>query len=310
MKKILIACLLGVAALLALGGCGKKETKSVVGSKDEITYEKLYEANKGSLLMEKYDCVTFELSSVSAEYDENNEEIMDKEKWSLFKQDGDYVITREADTGESIVYGEGTCYYMMKEKGKSPVYSYGWFMDGMYQEFMSAKVDQFLLDKTSDEDFDEITENDNNYIVKSYIGEDKDEKYYYRYSLDKTTLELQKYEAVIEKSVNDSIEEQIVASSIVSYDKKGKMPEYVKTIKGADKDRTVTVHQVKDGKVEKDIEVKIPKNATMMAALADGYGLYLDVEGGELYDDTLSKLGADGSYPDNECYLVYTGTAQ
>lgn len=307
MKKKIIAAMLGVAAILAIAGCGKKE-KSVVSSKDEITYEKMYEANKGSVLMDKYDCVSFELSTASTEYDGNNEEVMDKEDWSLFKQNGKYVITRTADTGESIVYGNGTCYYMLEQEGSEPVYSYGWFMDGVYDDFMTAKTDQFLIDETSDEDIDEITENDNNYIVKSYIGEGENEKYYYRYYLDKKSLELQKYEALIEKTVNDSVEEQIVATSVVSYDKKGTMPEFVNTLDNVDKNRTVTIHQVEDGQVTKDIEVQIPKNATLLAALKDEYGLYLDEEGGELYDDTLSKLGEDGAYPDNECYLVKTGT--
>lgn len=305
MKKIFLTAVVGITAVIAFVGCGKK---NVVNSKDEITYEKMYDANKGSVLMDKYDCVEFELSTVTAEYDDNDEEILDKEVWSLFKKDGKYVITREANSGEAIVYGDNTCYYVYEEDGKEPEYGYGWFMNNMYEEFMQAKVDQFLVDETSEEVFDEITENDDNYVVKSYVGEESDEKYYYRYYLDKTTLELQKYEAVIEKNVNDSIEEQIVASSVVSYDKEGVVPEFVDVLKNVDKNRTVTINFVEDEKVAKTVEVNIPKNAKLMAALEDGYGLYLDETGGELYDDTLSELDSNGAYPDNECYLVYTGT--
>lgn len=311
MKKKILLGLITLLVALSAASCGtksKEESESaVVVSKDDITYKKIYEANKGSSLMDKYEGISFKLKSVTGEYDENGEEKMSTENWTLFKQDGEFVISRESDTGESIVYGEGTCYYEKVAEGEEAEYGYGWFMDGVYTNYISAKVDQFLVDRNSDEDIDEVTESGSDYIVKSYVGEDGDEKYYYMYTLDKSTLELKKFEAVIEKTVDGSVEKQVVSSSEVSYDVKGKMPEFVQTLKDVDKNRTITIHNVKDGKVTDDIEVKIPKNAKLLAALDDGYGLFLDENAESPYDDDLSELGSDGAYPDNECYLVYTG---
>lgn len=309
MKKKLVLGVLISAAIIAMAGCGKKEKAAAIEDKNEITYAKIYEYNKGTTLMDKYDVISYELESVSGEYDDAGKEIMSTETWTLFRQDGEFVITREADNGESVVYGEGTCYYE-NTAGDEPIYSYGWFMEGMYEQFISAKVDQFLVDAISDEDVENISENDKEYIVKTYIGEDGDEKYYYRYTMDKTSFELKKFEAVIEKTVDDKTTEQIVASSKVTYGGEAKMPEFVQKLKDVDKNRKITIHKVEDGEVKEDMVVEIPKNCTLMAALQDGYGLYLNEAATSDYDDTLSEIGSDGSYPDNECYLVYTGEVQ
>lgn len=332
MKKIHIILCSALLGICVLTGCGKSDnasnqknvsvsnkmdenennadtniddSQSISYSADDLTYAMVYNANNGFELLSKYDSIEYVLTYMPVDNTENEEET--SETWDLFKENGNYVISRMSDTGEGEVYADNTCYYMDKTADKdNPKYSKGWFMDGVYEEYMQKSVNEFLISESSQEDFDKIEENDDNYVILSYAGENGDERYYYRYTVDKTNLQIQSYEAVIMKTVNLKTEEEIIAKAKVSYNKKVKVPGFVSEIKDANvNNRKVTIHVLnEDGSSKDDIIFEVPQNVTMAAALEDGYGLYKDKDGKLLFDDTATELDENNVYPDSVCYLI------
>lgn len=310
-KLILLACIFTLFTAV-ISGCGSKDNsgkeKNTDGdavTKDNLTYEKMFDANNGVNLLEKYKSVGYELITYTGNKDENGEEMKIVENWSLFKKDDDFVIIRESDTGESEVFLDGSAYFTKNKD--NPKYSKGWFMEGVYEDYMEKNVKGFLISEGSEEDFDEIEEKDGKYIILSYVGENGDEKYYYRYTVDKDSLEIELYEAVIKRLVNDNIKEQVVSKGNVILDKEVKIPEFVDEIEKSDVgDRNITMHKIdKEGK-EEDITVTLPANCTLIAAPQKGYGLYRDKGKEVVFDDTQTEQTENKTYPDAECYLIYT----
>lgn len=284
------------------------ESDNAVVTKDNLTYEKMFNANNGVNLLKKYKSVGYEMTTYTGNKDKDGKEEKIVENWSLFKKDDDYVITRESDTGESEIFIDGTAYFTKNINNKdNPKYSKGWFMEGVYEDYMEENVKGFLISNDSKEDFDEIEEKDGKYIILSYVGENGNEKYYYRYTIDKDTLEIEIYEAVIMRTVDDKEKEQVVAKGNVILDRETKIPEFVDEIEKSDAgDRNITMHKIdKEGKQE-DVTVSIPANCTLIAAPQKGYGLYKDKGAETVFDDTQTEQTENKTYPDAECYLIYT----
>lgn len=318
MKKIIILFCVVFCSAVVIAGCSngkesdnkkEKNSQEKTVSADELTYDDLYKANNGTELLKKHSSVEYILTTFTGQTDEDGNEEEIAEKWDLFMDDDDYVISRESESGESQVFCNETCYYKDASKDKdNPKYSKGWFMDDIYEKYMDENVNEFLLSKSSQEDFDEIKEKDGKYVILSYYGENEDkDKCYYRYTTDKETLEIEKYEAVMMRTENLKTEEYVVAKAEVKYDKKVELPGFIQEIEKANVNkRKVTLHKLsKDGKPENDIVVELPENTTLIAALDTGYGLYKDEKAEVVFDDTKTEQNAEKMYPDSECYLIY-----
>lgn len=91
------------------------DSQSTSYSADDLTYAMVYNANNGFELLSKYDSIEYVLTYMPGDNTENEEET--SETWDLFKENGNYVISRVSDTGEGEVYADNTCYYMDKNSG-------------------------------------------------------------------------------------------------------------------------------------------------------------------------------------------------
>lgn len=318
MKKIVLLGCIAVLSVAGFAGCGKKETVSnstsdgnsvssgaVLTDSSELTYDMLYEANNGYKLLEQYKSVEYQLTTYLGVAESEENVIQSVETWDLFKNGEEYIISMSSDLGKYEVFMNGTSYYKDESSNiDNPIYHKGWFMEGAYDEYMKESISGFLVSQASEEDFDKITEKEDTYEILSYVGENEGERYYYRYSVDKKTLQIQSYEAVIMKTVDLKTEEIVVAKGMVIYDKEVEMPKFMDEIdKAKTNKRTVTIHKI-DKAGEKDIVVELPDNTTLAVGLLDGYGLYLDEKGTVEFDDTNTELNEVRVYPDTVCYLM------
>lgn len=312
MKKWLLAAAVCMSAAVLTAGCGKKENKDSAVEEGvtqaalepekmaDITYKKLYEANRGSRLAEKYGSLRYELYLSDGVYDGKGNEIGSSETWTLLRQDGEYMLMRETEGKETVVYADGTCYYERNVSEKKRLYSMGWFMNDSYENYMNLGVEEFLLEEGSGEDFDSIEEEGDSYVLLAYVGDSGSEKYYYRYTVDKESLEIRNFEALVREKEGD---EWVLSRGTVIQGAAAELPAFVNEMKQAEKKRTVVIHTEE----KKDIEVKLPENATLLVMLETDYGLYQDKKGEKAFDDTQTKADEAGIYPDAECYLISAG---
>ncbi len=309
MKKWLLAAVCLFAVVFA-AGCGKKKSEAPVQDGQgtsaavdvqkarNITYKELYEANRGSVLLEKYGSVQYEIYFSEAYYDDEAKEVGFNEIWTLFQQDGENILMKEREDGkESMVCADGTCYY--ETGGNKKQYSMGWFMNDNYENYMETGTEEFLLEAESLEDFEDIREEGDAYVLQAYVGESDGEKYYYRYTIDKESLEIRAFEAAIQSKKGD---EWVLSHATVSLGVAVELPAYVNEMRQAEKKRTVTIHT----KEKKDVEIKLPENVTLLTMLEDDFNLFKDKKGKDIFNDMQTKANEDGSYPDAECWLLST----
>lgn len=307
MKKRFLTGALILMTAAALAGCGSKEKKDAdnpaenVEKAEDVTYDALFESNKGSRLLEKYDSVQYVYTTGTGESEQS-------ENWALWKEGEDYVITQNSTVGESMVYKNGSCYYEDASDPENVLHSMGWFMDGVYEEYVKSLADEFLINNKSDEDFDSVEEEGNQYVILSSVGSQGDSSYFYRYTVDKETLEIQKFEAIIKTAngENKEADEQIVAQGIVSYNAECQIPAYVTELENAEKSRTIKITIDPSLDTEKVVEVKLPANVTLLALMKDSYGLYKDTNenANSEFDDAETPQNSDGSYKDVEVYCI------
>lgn len=307
MKKWLFTAAVCLFAVVFTTGCGKKEsdvsepdaqgTPAAVEVRN-ITYKKLYEANRGSVLLEKYSSVQYEIYSSDGYYDDNGKEVGFDTRWTLFQQDGEVVLMKERmDGAESLVCMDGTCYLESSPDGNEKRHSLGWFMNDSYESYMESCTEEFLLAEESIEDFEEIREEGETYVLLAYVGERDNEKYYYHYTVDKESLEIRSFEASVKEKEGD---EWVLSHATVSPGVAVEIPTYVNEMKQAEKERTVTIHTEE----KKDIEIKLPKDTTLLPKLEEDFCLFQDKKGEKIFDDTQTQANEDGSYPDAECWLL------
>lgn len=308
----------GLSVLLCLSACGNKASVSVsvsepeksVGSisADDLNYDALYEANEGHALLERHNSVEYEVSTVTDYESDGKTPVLSKETWSLYKDGEQYVLQKNMENGQCLVYANGTCYFEdASQDRKHPKLGKGWFMDWVYDEYINTGVRDFLISGTSEEDFDEVEEKDGNFYVLSYVGTLDEERYYYRYVVDGESLEIQSYEAVIMKNVNDRDEEEIVAWGKVSYDKKKSLPGFVARIDGSKaKERRIKINVIlEDGKRNPPVVCTIPGDVFLITGLWDGYGAFRDEAGEDIFDDSTTPVNEKGLYPDVECFVKH-----
>lgn len=311
MKKWLLAAVCLFAVVFA-AGCGKKESEAPAPGAQvtpaaadaqkarDITYKELFEANRGSVLLEKYGSVRYEIYFSEAYYDDEANEVGVNETWTLFQQDGENVLMKEREDGkESLVCADGTCYYEYASGGNKKLHSMGWFMDDGYESYMESGTEEFLLEAESLEDFEDIREEGDAYVLKAYVGESDGEKYYYRYTVDKESLEIRAFEAAVQAKNG---EEWVLSRATVSPGVDVELPAYVNEMRQAEKKRTVTIHTEE----KKDVEIKLPENVTLLTMLEDDFDLFKDKKGEAVFNDMQTKANEDGSYPDAECWLIFT----
>ena len=317
MKKCLFAAAICMCMFVAafITGCGKKENAAPAAEEQvtqaalepektpDITYKELYEANRGSRLIEKYGSVQYELYLSEGAYDGKGNEIGSSETWTLLQQDGKYVLMRETGGRESIVYADGTCYYERNVSEKKRLRSMGWFMNDSYEKYMNSGVEEFLLTAESGEDFDSVEEEEDAYVLLAYAGDSDGEKYYYRYTVDRESFEIRNFEALVREEKGD---EWVLSRGTVVHGAPAELPAFVNEMRQAEKKRTVVIH-TEEKKEKKDIEVKLPENATLLVMLEEDYGLFQDKKGKKVFDDTQTAADEAGVYPDAECYLVSVG---
>lgn len=234
--------------------------------KNKISYKALIEANDGHALLEKYDNIRYVMKYSNTDTSQSS---------VLTKNDNGEVLYFST-TGSDSIYCNQT--YYKNQPGTTKQYTVGWFMPGYYDEILSLNVKAFLVDDSDDPEIVEQKVDGDTTVVTTKVVTNGQEVYY-EYTVDSKTYEIQEFSAYAMKDG----EKELYAESTIKYNVKYEEPEFVKKLEEHPTMRTLTVTVDPGKKTEKVYTAELPKNAMLKGFLEEGYTLYTDKEGKNVY---------------------------
>ncbi len=327
MKKKMTAVTLTVVLATGLTACSGR----VVGDLSKITLKDIEKANAGEALLDNHDSMQYRM-----EMHEDGSKLT--EQVFIAKDGKDYNYYSRLEDSENYreeVFKDGYIYSEYGNTSDGLEYGVCWFMDESdYDAYLQQSVDAFLMSgteglditkieyiedgkagtitmkdgKVTDEKVEDADENEEEMefvSVSAQIDEgdnvSTEYDYFYEYVMNADNLEINQFLAY---AMNLEEEEQeLMSFAEVTYDEQYSEPSFVSKLQKEDK-RTVTVIVNPGEGSEKKHTVEIAKCAVFDAVLSEGYELYSDKEGKNVFEIGSETPGEDGTYSDMTVYAM------
>lgn len=289
LKRVLVT---GIAAAMCLSGC------SGAVDIDKVTLEDIKEANSGKAIMENHDSVSYKMEL----RDEDGKFV---EEAALYKEDDEICWLMQVSEGEdymNMLLKDG---FIFTELSNSEGIRYDvcWLMGGRFEEYVDENMQSFLIDDVDKLKITEREEKEDYISVTALMDEGdnviEDYDLFYEYVMNKETLEVNQF---VSYGKDEEGKKDVGSFAEVNYDEEVKEPKFAEELKNAKEKRKITL-VIDDGKKTKKELVEISKTASFDLILEEGYEVYTDKDGVNVYSvDNDAPNGTDG-YQDMTLYV-------